>query len=106
MSRAMNYQPSIEIEDVLGSREVTLDDLTIGMLLASQRLPETMFQPYVVRGEVATPVPLSTRLDQVPPDAEKLLVRAIRNTLFPTVLPQSRATGAAGDEFEAGVGFR
>jgi hypothetical protein len=65
-----------------------------------------MFQPYVVRGEVATPVPLSTRIDQVPPDAEKLLVRAIRNTLFPTVLPQSRATGAAGDEFEAGVGFR
>ncbi|NUR94410.1 MAG: hypothetical protein HOV67_04030 [Kribbellaceae bacterium] len=102
----MKSQPPIEIEDVLGAREVALDNLTIGMLLASQRLPETMFQPYVVRGDLATPVPLSTHVDQLPPDADKLLIRAIRNTLFPTVLPAYPLTPDATEDLEPGVGFR
>jgi hypothetical protein len=82
-----------------------VEDLTIGELLASKRLPETMFQPYLVQGEQAVPVPLSTRLADTPSGADKILVRAIRNTLFQTLLPDfNDSPHAVG--LEQGVGFR
>lgn len=79
--------------------------LTIGEVLAAKRLPETLFQPYVqVAGEYV-PVPLTTRLDELPDHAERLVLRAIRNTLFPTILPPDEPSGTGGG-FEPGVGFR
>ncbi|MFC6593522.1 hypothetical protein [Kitasatospora paranensis] len=93
----------IQLEDVLSTRPLDLTDLTIGALLAANRLPETMFQPYVLRGGDVTPVPLSTRLADLPPDADELVVRAIRNTLFPTILPTDPAASHGTAE---GVGFR
>ncbi|MFE2022410.1 hypothetical protein ACFW9O_30685 [Streptomyces sp. NPDC059499] len=102
----MSQQLPVHLEDVLGTRTLGLADLTIGELLAANRLPETMFQPYVVKGATATPVPLTTRLDDLPEDAERLLVRAIRNTLFPTVLPaDGEPLGPVGPP-GAGIGFR
>ncbi|TDE37759.1 hypothetical protein [Actinomadura sp. 6K520] len=105
----MNEDLPIEIEDVLATRRVTLDHLTVGQLLASQRLPETMFQPYLVSGETSTPIPLSTPIANIPAGIDRLLIRAIRNTLFPTVVPadpEPRAAAATTDVVELGVGFR
>ncbi|MBY0441578.1 MAG: hypothetical protein K2Q25_05495, partial [Mycobacteriaceae bacterium] len=82
------------------------DGLTVGQLLASQRLPETLFQPYLVRGDDATPVPLSTRLNDLPPDADKLVLCAIRNTLFSTILPADPVNTGLPHSVEPGVGFR
>jgi hypothetical protein len=62
-----------------------------------------MFQPYLLRSGSVTPVPLSTRLADLPPDADELVVRAIRNTLFPTILPTEPPTPC---EPAPGVGFR
>ncbi|MEV8098935.1 hypothetical protein [Kitasatospora sp. NPDC085879] len=93
----------IHLEDVLSTRPLGLADLTIGALLAANRLPETMFQPYLVRGGEATPVPLSTQLADLPTDADELVVRAIRNTLFPTILPTDPPERGGQQE---GVGFR
>jgi len=103
----MNDYFRYEIEDVLGTRQIGLDGLTIGQLLAAHRLPETLFQPYVITTDTATPVPLTTLLTQIPQSADKLLIRAIRNTLFPTVVPSwlDDAIEQSG-HLEAGVGFR
>jgi hypothetical protein len=93
------------IEDVLDTRPLDANDLTIGALLAANQLPESLFQPYLVRGTTATPVPLTARLADLPQDADRLLVRAIRNTLFPTVLPlKPHAPSGLGPD--VGVGFR
>ncbi|AHH98608.1 hypothetical protein [Kutzneria albida] len=93
------------VEDVLDTRPLDATGLTIGGLLAANRLPESLFQPYLVRGATATPVPLTARLADLPPDADRLLVRAIRNTLFPTVLPA--AADATDTRYsDVGVGFR
>lgn len=94
------------VEDVLGIRPLDLADLTIGEVLAANHLPETMFQPYVVRGEMATPVSLATPLADLPGDADRLVVRAIRNTLFPTVLPDPARDRRDGGPASTGVGFR
>lgn len=97
------------LEDVLDTRPLGLTELTIGGLLAANRLPESLFQPYLVRGESAVPMPLTARLSDLPTDADHLLIRAIRNTLFPTVLPATGADGSDAPEpvpVEAGVGFR
>ncbi|UOD83508.1 hypothetical protein [Paenarthrobacter ureafaciens] len=106
----MNEDLLIEIEDVLATRRVNLDRLTVGQLLASQRLPETMFQPYLVNGATSTPIPLSTPLADVPEGTDRLLVRAIRNTLFPTVVPADPTgetlDGGSKEKLELGVGFR
>jgi hypothetical protein len=96
----------VVLEDVLSSRPLDATDLTIGSLLAANRLPESMFQPYVLRGDTATPIPLTTRLSDVPPDADQLLVRAIRNTLFPTIIPTAAPEAATLGRIETGVGFR
>lgn len=95
----------VEIEHVLGSHILDIDDLTVGELLASRHLPETMFQPYLVRGEHAIPVPLSTRLSDAPAETQKILVRAIRNTLFETLLPDFDGNSSPLGS-EQGVGFR
>lgn len=91
------------LEDVVGFRPLGLEGLTVGALLAAHRLPESMFQPYLVRGETATPVPLFTPLRELPADADKLLIRAIRNTLFATVLPAPAVEATADPETAAGA---
>ncbi|MFF5032234.1 tRNA lysidine(34) synthetase [Nocardia salmonicida] len=93
------------VEDVLGSRELTLDSLTIGQALAALRLPETMFQPYLFHSDRAVPIPLSTVMSAIPTDAEKVVIRAIRNTLYPTVVPAYGDPGPTRSVVE-GVGFR
>lgn len=94
--------PEIHLESVLGSHRLrAVNDLTIGELLAANRLPETLFQPYAISGELASPVPLATRLADLD-DVETLLIRIIRNTLLPTVLPDQ--SGTVGSQ--PGVGFR
>jgi hypothetical protein len=66
-----------------------------------------MFQPYLMIGGTAVPMPLSTRLDDLPEGAERLVLRAIRNTLFPTILPPERPHDPAGGrDTVPGVGFR
>ena len=81
----MDTRVPVELEDVLGSRALEIGNLTIGEVLAARRLPETLFQPYVVTGDEAVPVPLATHLADVPETADKLILRVIRNTLFPTI---------------------
>ncbi|MGW4371701.1 hypothetical protein ACWEKT_39390 [Nocardia takedensis] len=93
------------IEDVLGSRELDLRHLTIGQALAAMRLPETMFQPYLFDSDTAVPIPLTTKLAAIPADADKVVIRAIRNTLYPTLLPVRDETAPVG-AVEQGVGFR
>ncbi len=103
----MSDSVPVFIEDVLDTRPLDVTGLTIGALLAANRLPESMFQPYLVQGESAIPLPLTTQLSALPADADKLLVRAIRNTLFPTVVPAAtEAEDPAGRLLEPGVGFR
>lgn len=95
-------EPEITLESVLGTHHLRgPQDLTIGELLAANRLPETLFQPYAVAGDDASPVPLATRIADLD-GVDKLLIRAIRNTLLPTVTPaQHQAVNA-----DRGVGFR
>lgn len=101
----MADEPIVELEHVLGVRELSPISRTIGDVLANHHLPETMFQPYLVRGDALTPIPAWTLLSEVPADVDRILVRAIRNTLFPTVLP-----GWNDDEIDSpvggGTGFR
>jgi hypothetical protein len=94
--------PEITLESVLGTHQLRgPQEFTIGELLAANRLPETLFQPYAVDGDDASPVPLSTRIADLD-GVDRLLIRAIRNTLLPTVTPEHHQTVNA----ERGVGFR
>src|SRR5260370_10532439 len=94
--------PEITIESVLGTHQLRgPEEFTIGELLAANRLPETLFQPYALDGDDASPVPLNTRIADLD-GVERLLIRAIRNTLLPTVTPEQHQTVNA----ERGVGFR
>jgi hypothetical protein len=93
--------PEITLESVLGTHRLRgPEEFTIGELLAANRLPETLFQPYAISGDVASPMPLATRLSDLT-DVDRLLIRAIRNTLLPTVLPEQESVGLT-----SGVGFR
>jgi hypothetical protein len=99
----------LELEDVLGSRTLDEADLTLGQILAAHRLPETLFQPYLVVDGTTTPISLATRLTDLPARTDRVILRAIRNTLFPAILPPS----SKHDTFprapvppKPGVGFR
>lgn len=100
-----HFGPELFIEDVLGSREFNLRQLTIGQALAAMRLPETMFQPYLFHADTVVPIPLTTELAALPAEADKVVIRAIRNTLYPTVLPVRDEPAPIGAVAQ-GVGFR
>lgn len=93
---------TIRLEHVRGSRVLGLDSLTVGDLLAANRLPQTLFQAYTRQGEELTPIPLYTPLDAVPEGTE-VIVRAIRNTLFSTILPNW--SPPEDSELTQGTGF-
>jgi hypothetical protein len=93
---------SIILEDVVSSREIEPVGATIGETLLSLRLPVTMFQTYAVHGDRLVPIPYWTRYDDVRTRSDGLIVRALRNTLFDTILPQ---VGDKQEEFESGTGF-
>ncbi|MGY3129152.1 hypothetical protein ACVWW9_002681 [Agrococcus sp. UYP33] len=85
-----------DLEHVRGVRTLRAHPETIDDLLALNDIPRTMVQAYLARGDVLTPVPGWTRLDQVSSDVARIVVRALRNTLFETILPwgdDSRASG-------------
>lgn len=80
-------EPQIDLEYVRGIRTLRALPDTIDDLLALNAIPRTMVQAYFVRGDALTSVPGWTRLDEVPTDVERIVVRALRNTLFETILP-------------------
>lgn len=92
----------IIIEDVTSRREVTPAGPTLGATLASLRLPATMFQAYIVRGSTATPIPHWTTYEALEHAGGEVLLRALRNTLFDTILP---STVQPSSEITEGVGF-
>ena len=102
--------PRIDLEHVRGVRTLRAQPETIDDLLALNGIPRTMVQAYLARGDALTPVPGWTRLAEVPPDIERVVVRALRNTLFETILPWGEDTrspgvgaGSAGISLESGV---
>ena len=98
----MAQQRQVRLEHVQGTRVLGFEGLTVGDLLAANRLPQTLFQAYTCRGEELTPIPLYTPLEAVPEETE-IVVRAIRNTLFSTILPN----WSSRQDFEVvqGAGF-
>ncbi|WP_313535464.1 hypothetical protein [Arsenicicoccus bolidensis] len=94
---------TIYVEDVQGRQEVRPAGETLASTLASLRLPHTMFQAYLVHpGDDLLPIPHWTRLDVLDRANDQVLVRALRNTLFDTILPTS---GAGTGEVVSGAGF-
>lgn len=98
-------EPRIELEHVLGVRELSNTAQTLDDVLAQHGIPRTMVQSYFARGNELTPVPSWTALDDVPGDVDRIVLRALRNTLFETILPWSDAQGlpkgTTGTGFEA-----
>lgn len=94
----------VRLEHVQGTRILSFDGLTVGDLLAANRLPHTLFQVYMVRGADLTPIPAHTPLAAVPEDTE-IVVRAIRNTLFSTILPSWSETTHDESVLRGGAGF-
>lgn len=89
-------EPRVDLEHVLGVRPLRSRPETIDDLLMLNSIPRTMVQAYMARGEVLTPVPGWTSLGDMPGDVDRIVVRALRNTLFETILPwghDSRPTG-------------
>ena len=94
---------TIYVEDVQGRQQVQPAGQTLASTLASLRLPHTMFQAYLVRpGEELLPIPHWTTLDSIDWNRDQVLLRALRNTLFDTILPPN-ATG--NGQVVAGAGF-
>ncbi|TFC80060.1 hypothetical protein E3O45_02650 [Cryobacterium sp. TMS1-20-1] len=89
----------IELEHVLGTRHLPSTAATVDEVLAQNGIPRTMVQTYFLRGERMSVIPGWTRLDEVPADVDVVLVRALRNTLFDTILPW-----APGPALPAGYG--
>jgi hypothetical protein len=93
----------VVLESVLGTHRLRgQDELTIGELLAANRIPETLCQAYAVNGGSASPLPLGTRLADID-DESSVIVRLIRNTLLPAVLAEQPG-GTPPDT--RGVSFR
>jgi hypothetical protein len=90
------------LEDVQQRMEVEPIGPTVQATLAALRLPHTMFQAYVSAGGQLTPIPHWIRYDSVPDTVDEVVVRALRNTLFDTILPPEPINS---DGFEHGVGF-
>lgn len=86
----------IILEDVQGSRPVEPAGETLLSTLASLRLPHTMFQAYLVRSDTDfAPIPSWTRLDALKTETGIVLLRALRNTLFDTIIPRLEEEGLA-----------
>lgn len=82
----------IFLEDVQQRRLVKSTGETIRSTLAAMQLPHTMFQAYLVRDEDdAVLLPSWTRLDALASEEGYVLLRALRNTLFDTILPLGRS---------------
>ncbi|WP_395641012.1 hypothetical protein [Pseudolysinimonas sp.] len=87
----------VDLEHVLGVRRLRATAETIDDLLALNEIPRTMVQSYLARGTHLTPVPGWSRLADLPADVDRIVVRALRNTLFETVLPWGPDERAAGE---------
>ncbi len=87
----------VDLEHVLGVHTLDSQPKTIDDLLALNRIPCTMVQAYLSRGEVLTPVPGWTKLTEIPDGVDRVVVRALRNTLFDTVLPWGDDQRASGE---------
>lgn len=86
-----------DLEHVRGVRTLRARPDTIDDLLALNAIPRTMVQVYLARGDALTPVPGWTRLDAVSSDVDRIVVRALRNTLFETILPWGDDTRLSGE---------
>lgn len=86
----------IELEHVLGVRRLATTGATIDEMLALNSIPRTLVQSYFARGDALTPVPGWTRIEDVPEDVDRVVVRALRNTLFDTILPSERDNRRTG----------
>lgn len=100
---------SVELEHVLGSRPLRTTGETIDEVLSLNAIPRTMVQSYFVRGAALTAIPGWTRLADVPSDVDRIAVRALRNTLFDTILPSTydephtgEGAGVPGITFDGG----
>lgn len=90
-------EPPTVLEHVRGARTLRALPETIDDLLALNGIPRTMVQAYLARGDILTPVPGWTRLHDVPSDVDRVVGRALRNTLFETILPWGDDVRAAGE---------
>ena len=92
----------IWLEDVQHRQRVEPAGETVRSTLAALRMPHTMFQAYLVRPEDdVSLIPSWTRLDALDGEDGYVLLRAVRNTLFDTVLPPE---SVPGERLIAGVG--
>lgn len=82
----MNQIP-VDLEHVLGVRSLQQQAKTVDDVLALNGIPRTLVQVYIADGDNLTPIPGWTKINDIPENADRVLVRALRNTLFETVLP-------------------
>lgn len=96
----------VTVEHVTGAVDVAPLGPTVAHTLRALQLPVTLFQAYAVNGTDLVPVPLWSTYEELTASADRVIVRALRNTLFDTVLPNSVLSPeptAAG--VESGTGF-
>lgn len=94
---------TIFLEDVQGRHQIQPAGETLASTLASLRRPHTMFQAYLMRtDDEIVPIPHWTRLNSLEGVDGEVLFRALRNTLFDTILPPE---DAAVPGLVEGVGF-
>lgn len=94
---------SLSLEHVMGTTPIDPTGPTIGHTLAGLRLPATMFQAYAVSGDELAPVPSWASYEALRNTTDGVIVRALRNTLFDTVLPALETAGPG--HAEQGTGF-
>ncbi|WP_433220546.1 hypothetical protein ACQP00_18165 [Dactylosporangium sp. CS-047395] len=90
----------VTLELVTGSVPVDPIGPTIAHTLGGLRMPETMFQAYAVNGGELTPIPAWTAYDALRGSTDGVVIRALRNTLFDTILPLFQQA-----ELQHGTGF-
>ncbi|WP_410611082.1 hypothetical protein [Amycolatopsis sp. lyj-109] len=93
----------LTIEHVTGEMAIDPIGPTVAHTLRALQLPTTLFQAYAVTGTGLTPIPPWSSYEALINSADRIVIRALRNTLFDTILPPPRATG--GDAAEVGAGF-
>ncbi|HEY5854082.1 MAG TPA: hypothetical protein VIW24_08535 [Aldersonia sp.] len=91
----------VVLEDVTTSREIAPAGPTLASTLASLRLPVTMFQAYLVHEDHMSPIPHWTSYNTLEEMGGDVLIRALRNTLFDSIIPND----ASKIPWREGVGF-
>ncbi|WP_162185688.1 hypothetical protein [Lentzea aerocolonigenes] len=91
------------VEHVTGEMAIEPIGPTVAHTLRALQLPTTLFQAYAVTGTDLTPIPPWSTYDTLRASADHVVIRALRNTLFDTII--SHDPHPTAETVELGTGF-